>query len=171
MAGNTALLVIDVQNGFFLEQRSVYHGREVVGVIKDLIAKARAVNIPIIYVQHNIGNEIDGTSLWEIHSDITPIEDDIIIQKYTPDSFYNTDLQKQLQAKGVEHIILTGFSTEYCIDTACRRAWSLGYKVTLVKDGHSTFDSPVLLAEKIIEHHSNLLSAFATVLEANEIRI
>jgi hypothetical protein len=47
----------------------------------------------------------------------------------------------------------------------------LGYKVTLVKDGHSTCDSPVLSAEKIIEHHSNVLCAFATVLEAGEVQV
>lgn len=170
MTGKKALLIIDVQNAFFLEQRPVYRGREVVQVIKGLIAQARAAGIPIIYVQHNTGSEMDGTSLWEIHADISPIDGDVTVQKYTSDAFYETDLQKQLQAKGIEHIILMGFSTEYCIDTTCRRAWSMGYKVTLVKDGHSTFDSPVLPAEKIIAHHSNILSSFAEVLEAYQIK-
>lgn len=169
MTGKKALLVVDVQNAFFLEQRPVYRGREVVQVIKGLIAQARSASIPVIYVQHNTGSEIDGTPLWEIHPEITPQREDVILEKTTPDAFYETDLQNQLQAKGIDHIILMGFSTEYCIDTTCRRAWSLGYKVTLVKDGHSTFDSPVLPAETIMAHHSNILSTFAEVLEAREI--
>ncbi|MEK1832395.1 hypothetical protein AAAC51_36335 [Priestia megaterium] len=48
--------------------------------------------------------------------------------------------------------------TEFCLDTTCRRAYSLGYKENiLVKDAHSTFDTAVLSASKIVEHHNNML--------------
>ena len=48
--------------------------------------------------------------------------------------------------------------TEYCIDTTCRRAVSLGYDVTLVADAHTTHDNDLLPAEKIIAHHNRSLS-------------
>jgi nicotinamidase-related amidase len=44
-----------------------------------------------------------------------------------------------------------------CVDSTCRAAVALGYRVTLVSDGHTTFDSPVLPAEKIIAHRNRTL--------------
>lgn len=51
-----------------------------------------------------------------------------------------------------------GLMTEYCVDTTLRRAFSLGYKIEFVSDGHSTYDSVNLPAAKIIEHHNGALS-------------
>jgi nicotinamidase-related amidase len=50
--------------------------------------------------------------------------------------------------------------TEYCVDTTCRRATSLGYDVTLVSDAHLTRDSEVLPATSIIAHHNFVLADF-----------
>ena len=38
------------------------------------------------------------------------------------------------------------------VKSACRAAAALGYRVALVADAHTTFDSPVLPAERIIAH-------------------
>jgi len=50
--------------------------------------------------------------------------------------------------------------TEYCVDTTCRRAISLGYDVTLVSDAHTTVDNKLLTAAQIIAHHNALLDGF-----------
>jgi len=50
--------------------------------------------------------------------------------------------------------------TQYCIDTTCRRAVSLGYDVTLAADAHTTADMPKLNVEQIVEHHNALLDGF-----------
>src|SRR5581483_3373536 len=49
---------------------------------------------------------------------------------------------------------------EYCVDTTCRRATSLGYDVTLVGDAHLTRDNGVLTAANIIAHHKFVLDDF-----------
>ena len=64
-----------------------------------------------------------------------------MIQKWTPDSFHETSLHDELKNKGIQNLILTGNQTEMCVDTTCRRAFSLGYDVTVVKDAHGTWDS------------------------------
>jgi hypothetical protein len=47
---------------------------------------------------------------------------------------------------------------------------ALGYQVTLVSDGHTTFDSPVLPAEKIIAHHDRTLGdGFAELRSASDV--
>ena len=50
--------------------------------------------------------------------------------------------------------------TEYCVDTTCRRAVSLGYDVTLASDAHLTRDNGVLTAGNIIAHHNFVLHEF-----------
>lgn len=56
-----------------------------------------------------------------------------------------------------------------CVDTTCRRAFSLGYDVVLAKDAHSTMNSERLTASQIIEHHNDVLKRFADTAESADI--
>ncbi len=167
-----ALLVIDVQVAMFDEP--VYRGEELLEKLGGLIAQARAANLPVLYVQHCSGPEeplVPGTRGWQIHPAIAPLAGDPIIQKYHADSFFETTLQEQLTRLGVKQLIVTGMQTEFCVDTTSRRAYSLGYDVTLVADAHSTFDSAILPAEQIVAHHNSVLSGgFARVQPAEQIQ-
>ena len=168
-----ALLIIDVQNGMFLEGDVVYKGERLLQHVKYLIKQARSTDAPIFYIQHNEPNgELQhGTKAWEIHSDIMPENQDIIIQKHNPDSFLDTSLDQELKKRGIEHLVISGIQTEVCIDTTCRRAFSLGYKVTLASDTHSTWDSEDITAQQIIDHHNGVLRWFADVLPSKEITL
>lgn len=169
---NTALLIIDVQNGLFLDDDPVYGGDQQLENIQNLIKKARLSNVPIVYVQHNesIGL-VNGTVDWEIHSAISPETEDSIIQKETPDSFFETNLQEVLEAKNIQKLVIVGNQTEMCIDTTCRRAFSLGYGVILAEDAHGTWDSNDLSAKQIIAHHNTVLgSMFVTLKKTKDIR-
>jgi nicotinamidase-related amidase len=174
MSTNTALLVIDVQVCNFEEAAPVHGGSNLLSKISSLITLARAAGVPVVYVQH-CGPEgaIDepGTPGWEIHPTVAPIEGDAVIQKRHPDAFQDTSLQRELEPRGIKKLIITGIQTEYCVDTTCRRAYSLGYDVTLVEDAHSTWDTDHLTAPQIIAHHNAVLGGwFATLKEASEIR-
>ncbi len=164
----TALLIIDMQVGNFSEPEPIWNGNELLLKVKNLIIKARSAQIPIIFVQ-NMGGKGDpdeyGTPGWEIHPSIAPIKGDIVIQKQTPDSFHETNLHRQLGSNGIKKLIIGGLQTEYCIDTTCRRAVSLGYDVILVEDAHSTWDSPHFTAQQIIEHHNHVLGSWFTIMK------
>jgi nicotinamidase-related amidase len=171
---DTALLVIDVQVGMFAEDDPVYQGDALLANISSLLEKARQADIPIIYIQHGSerkGHPLElGTPGWQIHPAITPHEGDAIIQKRMPDSFYETNLQQELEACGIKKLVITGIQTELCVDTTCKRACSLDYDVTLVADAHSTWDREQLCAPQIIAHHNSLLGDwFATVKPASEV--
>jgi len=169
---NAALLVIDMQMGMFEESDPAYRGEELLETIGSLIAKARVTGIPVIYVQHS-GSE--GHPLnpkapgWPIHPTIAPTEGELVIHKHHPDSFQETDLQRELETRDIKHLIITGIQTEYCVDTTCRRAYSLGYDVTLIQDGHSTWDSKDLRAPQIIAHHNRVLGWFAKLQAASTV--
>lgn len=159
---STALLIIDVQVGI-IEGFHAYRGREVLDQINSLRAKARSAGIPIIYVQHDggPGHPLEpGSRAWEIHPAIKPHAEDLIIHKRASDSFFETGLQQELDARGIKHLIIAGCMTEYCVDTTSRRAVSLGYDVTLVSDAHTTIDNKLLTAAQIIAHHNALLDGF-----------
>lgn len=167
-----ALLVIDVQNGMFKENDAVYKEEKLLQNIKGLIEKARSTEVPVFYVQHNAspGKPLEyGKKGWEIHPEIAPNMQDAVIQKTTPDSFLNTSLEDELKKKEIEHLVVAGIQTEVCVDTTCRRAFSMGYKLTLASDAHSTWDSQELTAEQIINHHNGVLRWFADVCQSKDI--
>jgi nicotinamidase-related amidase len=169
---NKALLIIDVQVGMFLDEFPVYHGEQLLNNIKQLIAKARTTNTPIFYIQHTeeVGEQLEfGTKEWEIHPELSVTVNDIVLQKTTPDSFFNTELDAELKKRSINHLVLTGIQTDLCVDTTTRRAFSLDYKLTLAIDAHSTFDSGDLSAQQIINHHNQVLGWFANTQKANAI--
>ncbi len=168
----SALLIIDVQNGMFLETNPVFNGDELLTKLQLLIAQARHKHIPIFYIQHNApkGKTLEFSSKgWEIHPDIKPLEQDVIIQKKTLDSFFHTNLDEELNKREVNHVYITGIQSEACVDTTCRRAFSMEYQVTLVIDAHSTFHTMELSAEQIIHHHNQVLRWFSELKRADEI--
>lgn len=63
-----------------------------------------------------------------------------IVDKRFRDAFRETDLHDVLVRAGVDHVIVTGIQTEYCVDATLREAERRGYRVTLVSDGTATFD-------------------------------
>lgn len=167
-----ALLIVDVQLGMFDDTDPVYQGALLLERIQNLIFKARQEGHSIIYFQHNegVGSPLEPEKPgWVIHPSISPMKDDIVIQKFTPDSFFNTELHQKLQDKEVTELIIAGIQTEICVDTTCRRAFSLGYNVILISDAHSTWNTNNLKADQIIEHHNNILRCFANVTDSRSV--
>ena len=175
MENEVALIVIDMQFGVFESAiiPPVFRPDELLSNVRKLIAKARSASAPIIFVQHSgdSGHPLEhGIAGWHIHPAITPRDRDIVIQKHTPDSFHNTQLQSELESRHIRKLVVAGIQTEFCIDTTCRRAFSLGYEVTLAKDAHSTWDTELLSAQQIIAHHNNVLAEwFVKTKEVREI--
>ncbi len=84
--------------------------------------------------------------------------DDLRLRKTATDAFHRTELQAWLQARGIDHLVICGFQSDFCVDTTTRRALALGYPVTLVADGHATVDNGVLAAAQITAHHNRTLA-------------
>lgn len=159
---SSALLIIDVQVGL-VELMPTEIQSSILPRIKTLLTKARASKIPVIYIQHDgaKGHPLEThTKGWEIHPSVMPGSGEQVIRKKESDSFFETDLQKQLRKRGITRLIVAGAMTEYCVDTTCRRATSLGYDVTLAGDAHLTRDNKVLTAANIIAHHNFVLDDF-----------
>ncbi|KFM99333.1 isochorismatase family protein [Bacillus clarus] len=122
---------------------------------------AKRDDIPVIFIQHTDQNSSDEMAkrkhAWELHKGLYRDSNDIVIEKITWDSFYQTVLEETLQKLGVEQLIFVGAQTEFCLDTTIRIAYSKGYQHNLlVREAHSTLSSNTLSAKQIIEHHESV---------------
>jgi nicotinamidase-related amidase len=65
---------------------------------------------------------------------VKPEPGDIEIEKIRFDSFIETDLDEQLRANGIDTLIVTGVSTDCCVDSTTRSAFQRDYDVFVVAD-------------------------------------
>jgi nicotinamidase-related amidase len=157
-----ALIVIDVQKGLLSDHEKVYDAEGVLARINQLVARARQHGAPVIFVQHQgvAGHPLEKQSEgWQIHPATGYQQGDIVIEKRNCDAFQDTDLQSRLEALGISNIVLAGMCSDYCVDTTCRRAFSLGYEVVLASDAHTTLSKDHMSAEMIVKHHNVILGS------------
>ncbi|WP_379136348.1 cysteine hydrolase family protein [Paenibacillus sp. sgz500958] len=172
MSSKTALMIIDVQEGMFsYPDMRLFDEQGVMDRIVSLLEKARAAGIPIVYIQHTEDEEYTkGTATWQISARITPHEEDLIVEKPTWDAFHRTELNDKLQERGITNLVIAGMQSEFCVDTTCRRAYSLGYSNILVQDAHSTFDSQMLSGGDMVKLQNHILGGrFVKLLPESEV--
>ncbi|MCX9156016.1 cysteine hydrolase [Niveibacterium sp. 24ML] len=159
-----ALLVIDVQCGLFDDAPRPFEADLVVARINALAAKARTAGAPVVWIQHERAEGLlaHGSESWQLESQLQTQAGDCFVRKATPDSFLRTPLADLLAERGVDHLVICGYATEFCVDTTTRRAMALGYPVTLVGDAHTTHDKAHASAETIRAHHNATLSSISS---------
>ncbi|MFZ6648225.1 cysteine hydrolase family protein [Undibacterium sp. TJN25] len=167
----SALIVIDVQRGLFDAEPRPADADAVISRINSLTARARAADVPVIFVHHETaGGELQyGTPGWDLERHLQAAPTDHHIRKTTPDSFLKTDLEELLQSMNVEELVLCGYATEFCVDTTTRRSAALGFPVTIAADAHTTHDKTHATAAQIRAHHNATLAdigSFGPVISA-----
>ena len=167
----TALVIIDVQQGLFDEAPGPADADAVIERINTLSARARASDVPVILVQHEVpGTQLQhGSPGWQLDSRLQAAPADHRIRKTTPDSFLRTGLDEVLAFSGVEQLVVCGYATEFCVDTTTRSAAAHGYAVILAADAHTTHNKAHAGAAQIRIHHNATLpdiSSFGPVIEA-----
>ena len=149
--GGTALVVIDLQNAVMAESEN---SDAVITRIVTLIDRARRANTPIIFVTHEDEEMPAGSEGWQLVPQLVALDGDIFIPKRYPDAFAGTDLEDTLEDLGANHLVVCGAQTDACIRATVHRAASLGYRITLAADAHTTagrtFDGVTLTVDHIV---------------------
>lgn len=149
---HTALLVIDVQNGVVSDS----HNRDdVVANINTLVDKARAEDVPVVWVQHSSAELPEGSEVWAYVPELERHEAEPLVHKTYGDSFEHTDLESILAERGVGRLVVTGAQTDACVRSTLHGAIVRGYDATLVGDAHTTEDLSAYGAptpDKVIAH-------------------
>ncbi|HEY2579424.1 MAG TPA: cysteine hydrolase family protein [Streptosporangiaceae bacterium] len=132
---NAALLIIDVQNGVVAGS----HNRDdVIANINTLLGKARAQEVPVIWVQHSDEGLPRDSEDWQYVPELVRSDAEPLVHKSYGDSFEDTDLEELLAKRGVGRLVVTGAQTDACIRSTLHGAFTRGYDVTLVGDAHTT---------------------------------
>jgi nicotinamidase-related amidase len=152
----TALLVVDVQNTLCQGKWAAYGVDLVVPRIVSLARRVKQIGGYVVYIQHEEEHDAmrRGSIGWKLCAMLEPSPDDIFIRKTTCDSFFKTDLKQNLERIGVDHVLVCGMQTEFCVDSTVRGALENGFAVTVVSDAHTTLETAVLTAPQIIAHHN-----------------
>lgn len=149
---NTALLVVDVQNGVVAEA----HERDaVVANIGSLVEKARRAQVPVVWVRHADEQLAPGSEAWQIVPELVPADAEPLVDKHYGDSFEATDLEAVLSGLAVGRLFVAGAQTDACIRSTLHGAFVRGYDATLVGDAHTTEDLTAWGApppDKVIAH-------------------
>jgi nicotinamidase-related amidase len=158
---NTALLVIDVQNGVV----GGAHNRDaVVANVGALVEKARAAGTDVVWVQHNSDELVDGSDAWQIVPELARDDAEPLVQKRYADAFEETELEAVLAQRGIGRVFLSGAQTDECIRSTLHGAVVRGYDATLVGDAHTTEDLSAYGAPppELVIAHTNLYWKFHT---------
>lgn len=144
MIGRTALIIIDVQDGFkqpVWGRRNNPHAEENIAL---LLAEWRKHQRPIYHVQHMsttpnspLRPDTAGNKIQQI---VAPLDGEPVIQKTVNSAFIGTDLEARLQEDGVMAVVIVGLTTNHCVETSTRMAGNLGFNTFIVEDATATFD-------------------------------
>ncbi|KAM7183013.1 putative isochorismatase hydrolase [Rhypophila sp. PSN 637] len=165
----TALFIIDIQKDLALDEATqIPHAERVKNATKAILASARRIlphtkNDILVFVQHHEPPERGplqkGTTAWELVFE--PTEEgltsgkEILVGKDTRDTFEsNHDLADELKARGISEIVACGIQSECCVQSTCLGALAAGFKVTLLRGAHSTYDigdKPAVDVEREVE--------------------
>ncbi|MDQ1153648.1 cysteine hydrolase family protein [Brevundimonas sp. SORGH_AS_0993] len=170
---STALVIIDVQNDFVAQDGVLGRAgldmtplQPALDRIKSLIAKAREVELPIVLVRVVTREKSDSQAMkllmqrrgypddalelcrageWgaDYHPTIQPQDGDIHIEKLLYSSFSGTDLNLQLRARGIDTLVIAGFTTDCCVDSTARDAFHHQFNVFVVDDACAAYDERV----------------------------
>lgn len=134
---NTAVLVVDVQNGVV---EGAHDRAAVVANIGSLVEKARRDGVPVVWIQDSGGQIVKGSDAWQIVPELDPADAEPHIDKHYGDSFEDTPLETVLSDLGVGRLLVVGAETDACVRSTLHGAFVRGYDTTLVSDAHTTSD-------------------------------
>lgn len=141
----SALVIVDAQNTYRSGVMQLSGVEPALDECAGLLARSRALNIPVIHIQHDggPGSPYDLTAQSGAIADkVAPVAGEAVVLKHYPNSFVGTDLDARLKAAGVKNLIVVGFMTHMCINSTVRGAFNLGYAVTVPAAATATRSLP-----------------------------
>lgn len=156
-----ALLIVDMQAGLFAQAPPAHDLDAVFERINQLARRARAVGAPVFLIQHEAaGTELAHASPgWQLDARLATEASDVRVRKRSSAPYASSQLHAMLAKRDIGAVAVAGYASEFCVDSTVRWSASLGYRVTLVSDAHTTHDKPHLDAASIIAHHNATLPA------------
>jgi ureidoacrylate peracid hydrolase len=164
----TALMVVDMQNGFCHDDGSVNKVglpaarlQPAIEPCARLIAAARLAGIPVIYTRyvyrpdytdggvmvHELIPDLKnghclaaGTWDVEVVDELAPVNADYVIDKNRPSAFFATGLEPVLKGLAISDLVVCGVTTNCCVETTVRDASQRDYRTFVVQDAVAEYE-------------------------------
>src|ERR1700761_3294536 len=177
---HTALLIMDYQNGIV---GMVENGDELMAIAGNLIKMFRQHGGHVGYVGVGLPvGALDGTPsisgmaanvteerramfhadapTTQVHDAIAPQPGDIVVRKQRVGAFGTTDLHEQLQARGIDTLVIAGISTSGCVLSTVLDAYDRDYRVIVLADAVADPDPEIheILLTKVFPKRATVIS-------------
>lgn len=96
---------------------------------------------------------IDGTLGQEIIPELAPAEGDLVVRKYRSSGFWGTNLDMLLRSNGLQTLVVTGCTTEGCVESTARDAQFNDYHVVITEDCVASDDREQHEASLLLMRH------------------
>ena len=150
----TAVIVVDMQNGFCHPDGSLYAeaSEAAIDPVTDLVARAHDAGARVVYTrdvhppeQFDDTHYYDEFDRWgehvvegswdaELVDDLDVRPDDHVVEKHTYDAFYRTELEGYLDARGVDDLLICGTLANVCVLHTAGSAGLRDYRPVVVSD-------------------------------------
>jgi nicotinamidase-related amidase len=175
----TALLIMDYQNGLIPmapnPQEMLAAARQAIDLIRShggTIGYVRIGFVDASEIGRSMARRPGGpTAILErfgadqpdtqIHDDVAPEDGDIVVRKIRVGPFGTTDLQEQLQARGIDTLVLAGISTSGVVLSTVRDAHDRDYRLIVLADLCADRDAEVheVLTGKVFPNQAEVITA------------
>ncbi len=75
----------------------------------------------------------------DIIPELAPLPGEVVLSKPGKGAFYKTDMDQILRSQGITHLLITGVTTEVCVQTTMREANDRGYECLMVEDATESY--------------------------------
>lgn len=144
IAGNSALLIIDVQKGLAESSLGLRNNPDAENNMSALLEAWREHELPIIHIRHcsveansPLRPELPGNAYKD---EVRPLAGEKEFTKTVNSAFIGTGLEQYLRASDISALVIIGLTTDHCVSASTRMASDLGFDVTLVKDATAAFE-------------------------------
>jgi len=158
------VIVIDLQTGMFdgVFEPPIHNSAALVARVRAVVDWARRTRRQIAFVRHDApaGDPLaPGAPGWPVWPALGQADDEPTFAKRVGDAFSNPALAAWIANQGADEVVLLGAQTDQCVAATVTGAKDAGFRVTVVADAHSTWDSGGETAEQIIARYN---ASFAT---------
>jgi ureidoacrylate peracid hydrolase len=160
----TALLVVDMQNGFCDPKGSMALAKlnyepqnAIIPTVKELVDVCHDAGIQVMWSTQRhypddatrarrripthlqkLGVNVCTKDTWdaELVDQLKVVVNprDDVFEKHRSSCFYNTTLETKLKAQGITTLIVCGVATNYCVDSTIRDAYARDFDIIVIED-------------------------------------
>ncbi|CCQ37618.1 isochorismatase family protein [Natronomonas moolapensis 8.8.11] len=151
---STAVVVVDMQNGFCHPEGSLYApGSEAaIDPCAEVVAEARKAGAAVVFTrdvhppEQFEGNHyydefdrwgehvLEGSWEAELVSELSPEDGDLVVVKHTYDAFHQTELEGYLRSHGIDDLVFCGTLANVCVLHTAGSAGLRDYRPILLED-------------------------------------